>query len=61
MICGQKVALGRTHQHQTVTIWVSDTTLAIELDDGETRIVRRTTTTPVRNIKADRPRTAIVF
>ena len=34
---------------------VSDTTLAIELDDGETRVVRRTTTQPVRNIKADRP------
>jgi len=33
------------------------TTLAIELDDAETRVVRRTTTTPVRNIKAGRPRT----
>jgi hypothetical protein len=32
-----------------------DTTLAIELDDAETRVVRHTTTTPVRNIKADRP------
>jgi len=31
--------------------------LAIELDDGETRVVRRTTTLPVRNIKADLPRT----
>ncbi len=56
MVCGQKVALGRIHQHQTVTVHVSDTTLAIELDDGETRVVRRTTTTAVRNIKADRPR-----
>jgi hypothetical protein len=55
MVCGQKIALGRIHQHQTVTIHVSDTTLAIELDDGETRLVRRTTTLPVRNIKADRP------
>ena len=36
-------------------ILVSDTTLAIELDDAETRVVRRTTTMPVRNIKADRP------
>jgi transposase len=34
---------------------ISDTTLAIELDDAETRVVRRTTTRPVRNIKADRP------
>ena len=57
-ICRQKVALGRTHQHETVTIHVSETTLAVELDDGETRVVRRTTTLPVRNIKADRPRSA---
>jgi len=56
MVCGQKIALGRAHQHQTVTIHVAETTLAIELDDGETRVVRRTTTLPVRNIKADRPR-----
>ena len=58
MVVGQKIALGRIHKYQTVTIWVSETTLAIELDDGETRVVRRTTTQPVRNIKADRPRTA---
>ena len=56
VVCGQKVALGRAHQHQTVSVHVSETTLAIELDDGETRVVRRTTTLPVRNIKADRPR-----
>jgi transposase InsO family protein len=57
MVCGQKVALGRIQHHQTLTIRVSETTLAIELDDGETRVVRRTTTQAVRNIKADRPRT----
>jgi len=56
-VCGQQVALGRVHRCQTVTIHVSETTLAIELDDGETRVVSRTTTQPVRNIKADRPRT----
>jgi len=50
------VALGRIHRYQTVAIWVSETTLAIELDDGETRVVRRTTTTPVTNIKSTRPR-----
>jgi hypothetical protein len=55
VVCGQKVALGRAHAGQTLTVAVSDTTLAIELDDAETRVVRRTTTTPVRNIKADRP------
>jgi len=55
--CGQQVALGRVHRWQTITIHVAETTLAIELDDGETRVIRRTTTTAVRNIKADRPRT----
>jgi hypothetical protein len=38
-----------------VSVAVSETTLAIELDGAETRVVRRTTTTAVRNIKADRP------
>jgi hypothetical protein len=56
MVCGQQVALDRTHARQTVTVHVSETTLAVELDDGEPRIVRRTTTTPVRNIEAVRPR-----
>ncbi|WP_442914416.1 IS481 family transposase [Kribbella sp. NBC_00709] len=56
MVCGQKISLGRAHKHQTLTIWVSETTLAIELDDEETRVVHRTTTLPIRNIKADRPR-----
>jgi hypothetical protein len=55
VVCGQKIALGRTHAGQTLTVAVSDTTLAIELDDAETRVVCRATTTPVHNIKADRP------
>ena len=59
VVAGQKVALGRTHQHQTVTVHVSETTVAVKLDDGETRVVRRTTTLPVRNIKADRPRPVV--
>jgi hypothetical protein len=58
MVCGQKVALGRAHKHQTVTVLVSETTLAIELPDSDTQIVRRTTTQPVRSIKGQRPRTA---
>jgi hypothetical protein len=56
MVCGQKVALGRLHRWQTVTIAVSDTTLAVELPDQEPKIIRRTTSTAVRNIKAARPR-----
>ena len=57
MVCGQRVALGRTHQWRALTIHVAETTLAIELDDGETRTVRRTTTLPLLNIKTGRPRT----
>ena len=58
MVVGQKVALGRVHQHQTVTVLVSDTTLTVEFGDGDTRVIRRTTTQPVRSIKGQRPRTA---
>jgi hypothetical protein len=57
-VTGQKVALGREHTYRTVTVHVSETTLAIELPDADTRVVRRTTTQPVRSIKAQRPRTA---
>jgi hypothetical protein len=31
---------------------VSDTTLAVEFDDGDKRVIRRTTTQPVRSVKA---------
>jgi hypothetical protein len=55
MVVGQKVPLGRVHAHRTVTIGVSETTLAVELDDAGTRIVRRTTTLAISNIKANRP------
>ena len=48
--------VGRIHRYQTVTVYVFHTTLAIELDDQETRVVRRTTTMPVINIKSTRPR-----
>jgi hypothetical protein len=58
IMAARKVALGRVHKHQTVTVMVAETTLAIELDDEEVRVVRRTTTQPVRNIKRQRPRNA---
>jgi hypothetical protein len=58
MVAGQKIALGRAHAGQTVTVLVSGTTLAIEFTDGDTRVIRRTTTQPVRSIKGQRPRTA---
>ena len=57
-VAGQNVALGRLHRHRTVTVTVSDTTLAIDLDDGDVKVVRRTTTRPVRSIKGQRPRIA---
>ncbi|GAA3638141.1 hypothetical protein GCM10022236_45680 [Microlunatus ginsengisoli] len=58
MVAGQKIALGRQFAHHTVTVHVSETTVAIELPDAETRIVRRTTDKAVRSIKGQRPRTA---
>jgi hypothetical protein len=35
VVCRQKIVLGRVHAAQTITIALSDTTLAIELDDAE--------------------------
>jgi transposase InsO family protein len=58
MVAGQKIALGRHHQHQTVTVHVAETTVAIDLPDSDTKVVRRTTDQPVRSIKGQRPRTA---
>lgn len=52
MVAGQKIALGRLHAGQVVTIHVADATLAIELGGDNVRTVRRTTTQPVRSIKA---------
>jgi hypothetical protein len=58
MVAGQKVAIGRQFKHHTVVVHVSETTLAIELPDGDTKVVRRTTDQAVRSIKGQRPRTA---
>jgi hypothetical protein len=58
MVAGQKVALGRGLAHQNLTVHVSETTLAIELPDSETKIVRRINSNAVRSIKGQRPRTA---
>lgn len=56
MVAGQKVALGRLQRHQTVTVLVCDTTLAIEFPDGDGKVVRRTTSQPTRSIKGQRAR-----
>jgi hypothetical protein len=50
-VVGQKIALGPSCKHQTVTVLVSETTLAAELGDGDVRVIRRTTTQPVCSIK----------
>jgi hypothetical protein len=57
MVAGQKVSLGRTHRGQEVEILVSETTLTIHIADQDVRTIGRTTIQPIRNIKADRPRT----
>jgi transposase InsO family protein len=57
MVVGQKIALGRIHAGQTVTIHVAEHTLTIDLPDGDTRTIQRTTTQPVRRIKTHRPNT----
>jgi transposase InsO family protein len=57
MVAGQRIAMGRTHAGQLVTVHATDTTLTIDLGD-DTTTIRRTTTQPVRSIKAHRPREA---
>jgi transposase InsO family protein len=54
MITGQKIALGRHHARQVLTVHVAATTLTVELDGATTRTFPRTTTHPVRSIKAQR-------
>jgi hypothetical protein len=58
MVAGQNISLGRTHRGETVTVYVSDTTLRIEFVDGDSLMTARTTEQAVRSIKGQRPRTA---
>jgi hypothetical protein len=44
MAAGQKIALARIHNHQTITALVFETTPAVEFDDGDIGVIRRTTT-----------------
>jgi hypothetical protein len=59
LVCRQRVNLGAIHAGQIVSVAVSETTLTIDLGDGDTRTVPRTTTLPVRNIKAFHTRAVI--
>jgi transposase InsO family protein len=58
MVAGQKIALGRIHARQIVTVHVAAETITIDLASDDTRTVRRTTTQPVRSIKAQQHRKA---
>jgi transposase InsO family protein len=58
MVVGQKIALGRIHAGQVVTVHVADHTVTVDHGGDDTRTVRRTTTQAVRSIKAHRPRKA---
>ena len=54
LVARQKIALGRAQAGRTVTVHVAETTLTIETEGGP-RTVTRTTTRPIRNLKANRP------
>jgi transposase InsO family protein len=54
-VCQQKIALGRAHARQVVTVHVGHDMLTIDLPDGP-RTVQRTTNIPVFQVKAHRPR-----
>ena len=58
MVVGQKIALGRIHAAQVVTVHVAEHTITVELGQEDIRTFRRTTTQAVRSIKAHRPRKA---
>jgi hypothetical protein len=58
MIAGQTIALGRIHARKIVTVHVTAQTITIDLGGDDTRTVPRTTTAPVRRIKAQQPRKA---
>lgn len=59
VICRQPIRLGRTYAGRLVIGHVTGTTVTVELDDA-VRVVQRTTTLPVRNVKASRPRNGTV-
>jgi len=52
---GRRPSAGRQHAGHVITAHVADTTITIDLGDGHTTLIPRATTTPIRNIKADRP------
>jgi hypothetical protein len=57
-VARQRIGCGRAFARQTLTVHVSETTITVELGDGDTHTVRRSTTTAVTTIKSRPPRTA---
>jgi hypothetical protein len=58
MVAGQKIALGWIHARQIITVHVAAEVMTIDLGGDDTRTVRRTTTRPVRSVKAQQHRKA---
>jgi len=58
MVVGQKIALGRIHARQLVSVRITASTLTIETGTDDICTVPRTTTQPIRNLKAQRSRKA---
>jgi hypothetical protein len=52
----QRVCLGKSHRHETVSIDVTDATLTVHFANGNSKVIARTNDHPVRWIKAHRPR-----
>ena len=55
---GRKSPWGRIHAGQIITVHVAAEVMTIDLGGDDTRVVRRTTTQPVRSIKAQQHRKA---
>lgn len=57
MIARQLLALGRIHARTIVTAHVAEHTITVDFADGGQRTYSRTTTGPIRNLKAQKTRT----
>jgi transposase InsO family protein len=58
VVAGQKIALGRIHAGETVTVHVTATVMTIDFGGDDTRTVARTTSKPVRSFKGQQHRKA---
>jgi hypothetical protein len=56
IVARQRVCLGKSHKHETISIDVTDTTLTVDFANGNSKVIAGTNDHPVRWIKAHRPR-----